>query len=520
VALRTGDEGAPEPAELRPSEENYRLLVENNTDLIVKVDTEGRFLFVSPSYCRLFGKSEAELLGHTFMPLVHEEDREATGRAWEEVFRPPYASTVEQRAMTVHGFRWIAWADTAVRDGEGRVVAVVGVGRDVSERREVQDRLRRAEKLEAVGRLAGGVAHDFNNQLTGILGAAEFLREALGADAELLEVVETIRDAALRSARLTRQLLAVARRDAGRSGSVDVRRLLEKLAALLARTIDKRIAIRTELPDAPALARGDGDRLQAALLNLALNARDAMPEGGTLTLGCREVDLGPDVCAALQPRPAPGRHVEVRVADTGAGLTAEARAHLFEPFFTTKESGSGLGLAEVYGTVQAHRGAVAVESAEGRGTTCTLWLPAAEPAAEPAEASGGDPAPARALRVLVADDELNVRRSLGLLLRTAGHEVVECAGGHEAVAAYAAAWREVDVVVLDVMMPDLGGREVHARLRAIDPDVRVIVSSGYSEGDASALADEPGVQLLEKPYTSDELSRALAAAILPPRARR
>jgi two-component system cell cycle sensor histidine kinase/response regulator CckA len=507
-------------AELRASEEKYRLLVENTTDLIVKVDLEGRFLFVSPSYCRLFGRTEEELLGNTFMPLVHEADRETTARAMEALYRPPYAATLEQRAMTVHGFRWLAWADTAVRDADGQVIAVVGVGRDVTERREVQDRLRRAEKLEAIGRLAGGVAHDFNNQLTGILGGAEFLRDALSGDPELRAVVETIRDAALRSARLTRQLLAVARRDASRSSTVDLNRLLEELAALLARTIDKRIAIRTELPAAAALARGDPDRLQAALLNLALNARDAMPEGGTLTLACRAVELGADACGALQPHPTPGRHVEVRVTDTGAGLTPDARAHLFEPFFTTKGSGSGLGLAEVYGTLQAHRGAIAVESAEDRGTTVTLWVPAAAPDAPPEEPLARVGRRAQPVRVLVADDELNVRRSLGLLLRGAGHDVIECAGGHEAVAAYAAAWRDIDVVILDVMMPDLGGRDVHAQLRAIDADVRVIVSSGYSEGDAGALAGEPGVQLLQKPYTADELARALAAATELPRARR
>jgi two-component system cell cycle sensor histidine kinase/response regulator CckA len=497
---------------LQESEEKYRLLVENQTDVVVKVDLEGRFLFVSPSYCRLFGKTEAELLGNTFMPLVHEDDRLPTARAMEALHRPPFAAAIEQRAMTVHGWRWIAWADTAVRDASGTVVAIVGVGRDVTERREVEDRLRRSEKLEAVGRLAGGVAHDFNNQLTGILGAAEFLREAVAGDPKLLEVVESIRDASLRSARLTRQLLAFARREERRSAVVDLRNTLEELAALLERSIDKRIAIRTVLAGERTAVRGDPDRLHHALLNLALNARDAMRDGGTLTLASRRVVLDAARCAVLPGNLTPGPHAEVRVQDTGAGLTAEARAHLFEPFFTTKEAGSGLGLAEVYGTVQAHQGGIVVDSETGLGTTVTVWLPAADEDTRAVEPPASALEGARPLRVLVADDEPNVRRSLGLLLRIAGHSAVACAGGREAVEVYARQWRELDVVILDMMMPDLGGREVYARLRETNPDVRVIVSSGFSVGGADALARERGVHILQKPYTADQLARALAAA--------
>ena len=187
---------------LRASEEKYRLLVENQTDLVVKVDPEGRFLFVSPSYCRTFGKTEAELLGASFMPLVHEEDRAATAHAMEALFVPPHAAYMEQRALTSRGWRWLAWADAAILDAAGRVTAIVGVGRDVTERREVEERLRQSEKLEAIGRLAGGVAHDFNNQLPGILSGAEHLRVALAREPALREVAGQIREGALRSARV------------------------------------------------------------------------------------------------------------------------------------------------------------------------------------------------------------------------------------------------------------------------------------------------------------------------------
>jgi PAS domain S-box-containing protein len=523
---RPADESPPARAEafaaraekaeeaLRASEERYRLLVENQTDLVVKVDVEGRFLFVSPSYCRTFGKTEQELLGSTFMPLVHEEDREAAVRAMAALFRPPHACHVEQRAMTVHGWRWFAWADTAVLDREGKVIAVVGVGRDVTDRREVEERLRQSEKLEALGRLAGGVAHDFNNQLTGILGGAEVLAEALTGDAALLSVVDGIRDAALRSARLTRRLLSFARKEASRAVLVDVHRTVEEVVALLARSVDKRIAVRCALDAPSAEVRGDPARLHAALLNLALNACDAMPDGGTLSVETRLVSLDEVRCAALPFEVRPGPHLELRVVDTGVGISTEARARLFEPFFTTKApgKGSGLGLAEVYGTVQTHRGAVVVHSAPGEGTAVTLWLPVAE--GQPAAGGERDARhPARPLRVLVVDDEPNVRTTLCVLLRAHGHSAVECDGGHAGVARYAEDWRGIDVVILDMMMPDLRGEEVLARLRAVNPQVAVIVSSGFSvPAEPGARSPAGRVHFLQKPYTFEELAAALAAA--------
>jgi PAS domain S-box-containing protein len=491
---------------LRASEEKYRLLVENQTDLVVKVDLEGRFLFASPSYCRLFGKTEAELLGRTFMPMVHEDDREATARAMEGLFRPPHAAHMEQRALTVDGWRWLAWADTAVLDAAGRVLEIVGVGRDVTEMRAVQERLRHAEKLEAIGRLAGGVAHDFNNQLTGILGNADFLLEAIAeAGPEARAALEGIRDAALRSAGLTRQLLAFARKGAARTELVDLHRTVDEVVALLERSVDKRISLLRAFGARHATVRGHPARLHAALVNLALNGCDAMPAGGTLAFETRELPAA-DASGV--------RRVEVRVRDSGTGLSPEARAHLFEPFFTTKPAGkgSGLGLAEVYGTVQEHGGSISADNGAGGGTCMTLQLPLAAAAAvvapEPARAG-----PCGALRILVADDERNVRRTLALLLRGGGHAVIECEGGREAVERYRLAWRDLDVVILDLMMPDLSGRETFAALRALNPHARVIVSSGFSEGrDVETLAAEAGVSFLPKPYTAADLERALAEA--------
>jgi PAS domain S-box-containing protein len=504
---------------LRESEEKYRLLVENQTDLVVKVDAAGRFLFVSPSYCRTFGKSEAELLGQHFMPLVHEDDREATARLMEDLQRPPHSVYLEQRALTAHGWRWLAWADTGILDPEGRVSAVVGVGRDVTERREMEDRLRQSEKLEAIGRLAGGVAHDFNNQLTGILNGAEHLRSALAREPSLRPVATGIRDAGLRSAALVRQLLAFARPQPSRTVALDLHRVIRDVAEMLSHSVDKRIILRTDLAATPAVVLGDPDRVHAAILNVALNACDAMPDRGTLTVETRPVELDAEGCAALPFDLTPGRYWQIGLRDTGVGMTAEARAHLFEPFFTTKPAGrgSGLGLAEVYGTVKAHRGAVRVESAPGQGTEVTLLLPVSDAALPPdAPEPTGEPRAARSrpIRVLLADDELNVRTSLGILLRTGGHEVIECSGGQQAVEIFEAEAGAFDVAIIDMMMPDMTGRELVARLRGGPRALPVIVSSGFSTGsDLDALRDEPGVLFLPKPYTPEALERTLLEAV-------
>ncbi|HET7753443.1 MAG TPA: ATP-binding protein [Anaeromyxobacteraceae bacterium] len=495
-------------------EEKYRILVENQTDLVVKVDVQGRFLFASPSYCRTFGKTEEELLGNAFMPLVHADDREITLRAMRDIERPPHTCYVEQRALTVNGWRWIAWADTAVLDGDGNIEAIIGVGRDVTDRRNVEERLRRSEKLEAIGRLAGGVAHDFNNQLTGILGGAEILRRALADRPDLLDIVEELRASALRSAGLTRQLLAFSRRSPAHPVIVDVSRVITEVVALLRRSVDARIDVRVVADGPPATVRGAPDRLHTALLNLALNARDAMPSGGTLSIETSVVELDAPRCAGLPFDIDPGRHVQITVRDTGIGFADEVRAHLFEPFFTTKEvgRGSGLGLAEVYGTVKAHGGAIAVDSVLGRGTTATVWLPAVDGLpARPSQKPDGLTA-MRPLQVLVADDEPNVRKTLGILLRSSGHYVLESTCGREAIDRYRREWRAIDVVIVDAVMPDLGGGDVLAQMRTINPAVRIVLSSGHSAEALDVDGADDGVVFLQKPYTSEQLAAALADA--------
>lgn len=505
---------------LRRSEEKYRLVVENQEDLVVKLGADLRVLFASESLCRLLGKSEAELLGTPYLDHVVPEDLPAVTAGIAEASRPPWVGRAEHRALTPHGPRVLAWTGKAVCDEAGKVTAVVGTGRDVTEQRRMEERLRQAEKLEAIGRLAGGVAHDFNNQLTGILANADFLVEALAGAPELRAAAEEVRAGAQRSARLTRQLLAFARKGNVVAVPVDVHEVIADVLALLRRSIDKRIALATDLKAVPAVVEGDPTQLHNALLNLALNARDAMPYGGTLRFSTRIADPG-SARRAEGSAPLPdGPLVEIAVADDGVGMEPEALAHVFEPFFTTKRAGEGvgLGLAAVHGTVESHGGAIAVESARGRGTTFTLWLPrAAAPAPAPTPPSS---APARRARVLVIDDERAVRDTLARLLRRDGHEVLLASGAVEGVTLFSGAWREIDLVVLDMVMPDLGGADVRAALAAIHPEVRVILSSGYAvEGAVAEAAAGGRAWLLQKPYAVEDLRRVVADALAGPGSR-
>jgi PAS domain S-box-containing protein len=490
----------------------HRRVVENQADFIVEVAADGRILYASPSTCALFGRAAAELAGTPLQHHQHADDSPRADEALRSLARPPHQVVLEHRVQTPRGWRLVSWSLQAVVDASGAVASIVGAGRDVTEQRAHEFRLRQAEKFQAIGQLAGGVAHDFNNQLTGILAGAELLRGAVARDPELREVADMVLSAAEQSARLTRQLLAFARKGALQAVLVDVQRLVADVAEVAGRTIDKRISVRVESSGRAAAVLGDPVQLRSALASLVVNARDAMPDGGQLTLATRVVTLGPDQIAIRELDVAPGRFVSIEIRDTGSGIDPETRAHLFEPFWTTKEQGSGLGLASVFGTVKSHHGAIEVSTRLGAGTVFTLLFPAVQ-ASE--EQRGGGPARTAAVpgvRVLVVDDERVVRRALQRILERDGHQVLLAECGQEALDVFARSWKEIDVVILDVMMPDVDGREVLRRMRETNPAVRAILSSGFTaESDPSLTV--AGAWLLQKPYTPEQVRAVLAEAM-------
>ena len=409
-------------------------------------------------------------------------------------------------------FEWLArrkdgtsfWVEVALRCAriakERRVVAVV---RDITERRQLEHRVRKAETFRAVGQLAGGVAHDFNNQLVGIMGNAEFLQEALANNAELRDCADAILVSGRRAAELTRQLLAFARKGRRRNLPVDLHQLIAEVIALSKRSIDKRITIEQQLNAPTAVTLGDPSALQNALLNLLLNARDAMPKGGMVRFSTEIVEVSaeaPHQGVGLSA----GSYVELTVSDTGVGIAPEHLEKVFEPFFTTKELGTGMGLAAVQGTVLEHQGTIEVKSSAGNGTTFRLMLPLSD-----APVGIELPYVARDYRaaigkVLVVDDEVTVAKVVGKTLSRGGYEVELCHSGQGALDRYRPG--SFDLVLLNVMMPDIDGVEVLRRIRALVPEAKVMLMTGHAEESIEArMRGFSDVVVLSKPFQPNQL---------------
>ncbi|MFO0750481.1 MAG: response regulator [Myxococcota bacterium] len=378
----------------------------------------------------------------------------------------------------------------------------------------LEQQLQRAQKLEAIGQLAGGIAHDFNNLLTAILGNAELLRLHKGDIGEVREELDEILSAGRRGADLVRQLLSFARKGAGQPMPVDVNELVNEAVSLLRRGTTPNMFVFTELANEPLIIEADPAMVENALLNLGINARDAMPEGGHLTFTTRRVDTPANAVPGdgAAPQSGPGTWVEIIVKDTGVGMTDEVKSHLFEPFFTTKPpgKGTGLGLASVYGTMQTHGGVIGVQSEVGRGTAFTLHLPLSEE--EPLAAIDVDPSavPRRPGHILLVDDDDSVRMVAKRMLTELGCTVSTAVDGLEAVEFFTTHRRDIDLVILDMQMPNLDGRGTFRELRKIDPRVRVLLVSGYAaKEEAERCLAEGALDFLPKPFKLEDLSRAI-----------
>jgi signal transduction histidine kinase/ActR/RegA family two-component response regulator len=385
------------------------------------------------------------------------------------------------------------------------------------ERSRLQDQLRQSQKLEAIGTLAGGVAHDFNNLLTGILGYSGIIRLQAASGGKIAEAAEVIENAAERAKNLTAQLLGFARKGKNQHVPVDVAAIIQEVVTLLSRTINKKIVMRQRIGAPKSIVMGDPGQLQQVILNLAVNARDAMPEGGELAFETEIVDLDENYCQT-HPEAAPGRHLAIAVSDTGGGIPREIQDRIFEPFFTTKGrgEGSGMGLAMVYGIVKNHGGSIGLYSESGKGTTIRIYLPFTEsevsrlPAHEEAAAIAG-----RGV-ILFVDDEVVVRQVGAEMLRTLGYEVVTARDGAEAVEIYERLVDGVDLAIVDMMMPKMDGKECFQQLRRINPRLRAILSTGYGrDGAAQEILAEGMVGFVQKPYRMSQLSETVATALRP-----
>jgi signal transduction histidine kinase/CheY-like chemotaxis protein len=374
-----------------------------------------------------------------------------------------------------------------------------------------EEQLHHAQKMEAIGRLAGGIAHDFNNTLTVILGQTEVLQHSLRHDEDLLEAAKDIELAALRAAQLTRQLLVFSRRDVTRFQWVDPNATTRETVRVIRRLLGAQVQVETRLArDLPGLIV-DEAQLQNAILNLAINARDAMPRGGRLAIEARNALLTEAGARELGGVP-PGEYVTLTVRDSGVGMSEEERSRVFEPFYTTKPAGSGtgLGMAITYGIIQGHHGDIAVESALGQGTKFTITLPLLQPDETPPadifNAGEGN-------LVLVVDDDAMVRRTTTATLTELGYNVVEAPGGATAVEIMRARPDRFSVVLLDLVMPGMTGSETFRALTSIRPDIPVVVCTGYAADSHIDIDVKRRIAgLVQKPFTAERLSRALLAA--------
>ncbi len=383
------------------------------------------------------------------------------------------------------------------------------------ERRRLEERVRQSEKMEAIGQLAAGIAHDFNNQLAGVMGYADMLVQQ-ARDEKHREYARNIVASALKSADLTKQLLAFGRRGKYLSEPIDLHRILVDAVSLLEHSIDKRIRIHLVLEATSHMIVGDPSQIHNAILNIAINARDAMPEGGDLTFWTSVADLDESTCQSLPDEITPGSYLRIKTTDTGCGMDKETLKRIFEPFYTTKPvgQGTGMGLASVYGTIRNHQGTITVESEAQQGSAFTIYLPLSpEGSQAPDKTVKHTPIQGKA-NILMADDEEIVLELGTDMLEDLGYRVTACRDGEEATAIYQRQWQEIDLVILDMVMPGMSGRDTFQALRRINPDVRAILSSGYSiEGEAQAILDEGVLGFIGKPFQLVELSEKVAAAL-------
>jgi two-component system, cell cycle sensor histidine kinase and response regulator CckA len=488
----------------RESEARLAAIVESSDDSVISTDLEGKIVSWNPGAERIHGYSASEAIGR---------DSGFTTAPGESIDLTAIVKDATAKGVTAHfetarirkdGRKVLVSVSVSpIRDKDGRIIGAAGISRDVTEHRRLEDEFRQAQKMEAIGRLAGGIAHDFNNILTAISANAELAMEDLAPDHPVREDLAEIRRAGTRAAALTRQLLAFSRKQVLQPQTINLNTIVHSVEEMLRRVIGEDIVLTPDLMPNLSFVRADPTQLEQVLMNLAVNARDAMPQGGHLTITTRDVDLTDD--PALPEDLPSGWYVLLEVKDTGIGMDANTRARIFEPFFTTKEpgKGTGLGLSTVYGIVRQSGGFITLESERTKGTCFKLFLPRAEELEAKRGRISGENAQVRggSETLLLVEDEAAVRTPLKRALERLGYTVLTASNGIEAMAIARTHESKIDMLVSDVVMPEMGGRELADNLRAMNPDLPVVFMSGHSdEAVASHGALASGAVFMAKPF--------------------
>lgn len=504
-------------SQLLKSEERFRALLENGTDAIALVDASGTILYAAPSTSRILGYDGGELVGRSAFDLLSAEDRQGAIAGLAYLVQhggntPVLEFTLRHKDGT---WRWMEGVAGNLLNVPA-VQAVVVNYREITERKTAEEalsqseqQLRQSQKMEAVGQLAGGVAHDFNNLLTIIRGYTELMMESLSREDPLRWSAEQIQRATDQAASLTRQLLAFSRRQVLRPKVLDLNSVVSDMDNMLRRLIGEDIALNAVLDPHLERVKADPGQIEQVIMNLAVNARDAMPQGGSLTVETANMILD-ETYVKRHLGLLPGQYVMLAVTDTGVGMDPETASHVFEPFFTTKEQGkgTGLGLSTVYGIVKQSDGYVYLDTIPGRGTTFRVFLPQVDEIPLPAEAT-----PVRLERlkgtetILLVEDEAGVRELARAFLLRRGYQILEASSGQQALEMAASYRGAVNLLVTDVVMPGMSGRELAQRLTAARPEVSVLYMSGYT--DAAIVRHgilEEGIAFIGKPFTGQALA--------------
>lgn len=496
---------------LRESERLNRNLVEHLPHRIIVKDRNSTTLFCNSNYARDVGLPVGEIIGKDAFAFHPPELAEAYHQDDRNVMSSGESIDVEEVYRVGDDDIWVHTVKVPYRDETGETIGVLVVFEDVTERKELEAKLRQSQKLEGIGQLAGGVAHDFNNLLTVILGHCELMTRALDPRDPLTSNLDEIRQCGNRAAELTRQLLAFSRRQVLQVKILDLNALVTGVNTMLQRLIGEDVDLQLALAPNLGHIKADPGQIEQVIVNLVVNARDAMPNGGRLTVETANAVLDAEY-AAQHVAVAPGAYVVLSVTDSGCGMDAATAGRIFEPFFTTKPpgKGTGLGLSTAYGIVKQSGGNIWCYSEVGQGTTFKIYLPVVAGgetnlwSKQPAPAAGGIET------LLLAEDDESVRNLIRQMLVADGYTVIATANGAEALAEFESRGEEVDLVITDLVMPDMGGRELEKRLIEINPDVKMLFVSGYA-GDAASRHGivEEGATFLAKPFSHDALGRKI-----------
>lgn len=503
-------------AALDESEKRYRLLAENVTDVIWTTGLDFRYTYISPSVTRLLGYSVAEAMGLTpervLTPMsldsamkAYAEEMEMEKNIQKDIFR--------SRAMEFEHIRKdgsTVWAEvrmTFLRNDEGLPVGILGVTRDISERRKLEEQLRHSQKMEAIGTLTGGIAHDFNNILTAIMNYGSMLQMKMKEDTPLRAYVKHILTSSERAANLVQSLLSFSRRQVINLKPIRLNEVISRVSGLISRIIGEDIELNVKLADVDLAVMANPGQIEQVLLNLATNARDAMPEGGTLIIKAEHGEINSEYIR-VYGYGKPGRYAFLTVTDTGIGMTEKTKEKIFEPFFTTKEvgKGTGLGLSIVYGIVKQHNGYIDCYSAPAKGTTFKICLPLTDLRVADIKPAMFDSPPHGTEIVLIAEDNAEVRDIVRDILEEFGYTVITAVDGEDAVSKFMENKNEIQFLIFDVIMPKKNGREAYEEIRKVSPGIKVLFASGYTADitDKKGLFEE-GLNLISKPIYPMEL---------------